>query len=195
MSGIAGPSFRHHAKPQRRSLRLLASMFFLLLATTLGAGGLFIRSNVTYAFQFGHVTWKTNEWDWFCTVGCGGTLAYVSCWELPTDASSTSSRRWRNSFVDVGVGIYARPSSPTDYRRTVNAMISSDIPLVASLLLLLYPIFALLRGPFRRWNRRRHGRCMDCDYDLTGNTTGICPECGAPISNPPIQKKEPANCV
>lgn len=24
-------------------------------------------------------------------------------------------------------------------------------------------------------------RCPDCDYDLLGNTTGICPECGIPI--------------
>lgn len=26
--------------------------------------------------------------------------------------------------------------------------------------------------------RRRSGRCAKCDYDLTGNTSGICPECG-----------------
>jgi hypothetical protein len=26
--------------------------------------------------------------------------------------------------------------------------------------------------------RRRAGRCRQCAYDLTGNTTGVCPECG-----------------
>ena len=26
------------------------------------------------------------------------------------------------------------------------------------------------------------GICSTCNYDLTGNTSGICPECGAPIS-------------
>jgi hypothetical protein len=32
----------------------------------------------------------------------------------------------------------------------------------------------------RRFRQRREGRCRKCLYDLTGNTTGVCPECGAP---------------
>ena len=32
----------------------------------------------------------------------------------------------------------------------------------------------------RRFRSRRHrGACQSCGYDLTGNTTGKCPECGA----------------
>jgi ABC-type ATPase with predicted acetyltransferase domain len=29
-------------------------------------------------------------------------------------------------------------------------------------------------------DRRRYaaGRCAECGYDLTGNTSGVCPECG-----------------
>jgi hypothetical protein len=30
----------------------------------------------------------------------------------------------------------------------------------------------------RRRFRRRHGLCTHCGYDLTGNVTGVCPECG-----------------
>ncbi|RJP34852.1 MAG: hypothetical protein C4547_10250 [Phycisphaerales bacterium] len=44
----------------------------------------------------------------------------------------------------------------------------------------LIPIIALIRGPLRRVLRRRRGRCGHCGYDLTGNTTGTCPECGRP---------------
>lgn len=29
--------------------------------------------------------------------------------------------------------------------------------------------------------RRKNGICVNCGYDLRGNTTGICPECGQPI--------------
>ena len=29
--------------------------------------------------------------------------------------------------------------------------------------------------------RRRRGRCGPCGYDLSGNTSGLCPECGAGI--------------
>jgi uncharacterized paraquat-inducible protein A len=35
----------------------------------------------------------------------------------------------------------------------------------------------------KREARRRSGFCVTCGYDLTGNTTGRCPECGAPIQN------------
>jgi hypothetical protein len=33
------------------------------------------------------------------------------------------------------------------------------------------------------WRRRENdeGRCPTCSYDLTGNTSGICPECGSAI--------------
>jgi len=29
--------------------------------------------------------------------------------------------------------------------------------------------------------RMRRGQCSKCGYDLTANTSGICPECGTPI--------------
>ena len=42
--------------------------------------------------------------------------------------------------------------------------------------------------PYRLWSnaRRRRlaraGRCQTCGYNLTGNTSGICPECGTAIA-------------
>lgn len=41
-----------------------------------------------------------------------------------------------------------------------------------------YPIFAFVHGPVCRFRRRRRGLCVKCGYNLTGNTTGVCPECG-----------------
>jgi hypothetical protein len=40
------------------------------------------------------------------------------------------------------------------------------------------------RLAFARWRRRRRlrrGWCGKCGYDLTGNVSGVCPECGRPI--------------
>ncbi len=35
----------------------------------------------------------------------------------------------------------------------------------------------------RRWSRMPSGHfCRSCGYDLTGNVSGVCPECGTPIS-------------
>ena len=45
-------------------------------------------------------------------------------------------------------------------------------------LLGLYPTVAFVRGPLRRRSRSARGRCINCGYDLTGNFSGVCPECG-----------------
>lgn len=37
-------------------------------------------------------------------------------------------------------------------------------------------------GTARRTARRRKNRCVECNYDLTGNRSGSCPECGKPIA-------------
>lgn len=40
---------------------------------------------------------------------------------------------------------------------------------------------------WRRTRPKNAGHCSKCEYDLTGNTTGVCPECGlktSPISTP-----------
>lgn len=42
----------------------------------------------------------------------------------------------------------------------------------------IYPAIAFIRGPLRRWHRRRKGLCVRCGYDLRGNVSGVCPECG-----------------
>jgi hypothetical protein len=34
---------------------------------------------------------------------------------------------------------------------------------------------------WRARERNKRGRCRKCLYDLTGNVSGICPECGTPI--------------
>lgn len=47
-----------------------------------------------------------------------------------------------------------------------------------------YPTFALFRGPLRRQRRRRRGECIGCGYDLTGNESGVCPECGSKTGQP-----------
>ena len=34
---------------------------------------------------------------------------------------------------------------------------------------------------FRRMRRRQANQCVKCEYNLTGNVSGVCPECGTPI--------------
>ncbi len=49
----------------------------------------------------------------------------------------------------------------------------------------------------RRTLRSRNSLCKTCTYDLTGNTSGRCPECGTPIhaanSRSDLQQTHPVN--
>lgn len=42
--------------------------------------------------------------------------------------------------------------------------------------------------PARRRRLKRQGRCLICGYDLAGNASGVCPECGTPIPQSPVAK-------
>ena len=44
-----------------------------------------------------------------------------------------------------------------------------------------YPTLAFIGGPLRRYRRRKKNLCLRCGYNLTGNTSGVCPECGKDI--------------
>ena len=53
------------------------------------------------------------------------------------------------------------------------------LPLWLPFLVLLIPTLLLWRRDRRK---PRPGFCRRCDYDLTGNTSGRCPECGLEIA-------------
>lgn len=53
-----------------------------------------------------------------------------------------------------------------------------QFPLLGFVVLLAaYPVSVRLM----RWRLRKAGMCVNCSYDLTGNVSGICPECGKKI--------------
>ncbi len=54
----------------------------------------------------------------------------------------------------------------------VNVPYWLPLPLFAA-----YPIIAFIRGPLRRYRRRKRGLCVACGYDLRGSP-GRCSECG-----------------
>ena len=49
-----------------------------------------------------------------------------------------------------------------------------------TVLLATYPTIAFIRQlhRHRRRKRRKRGECVECGYNLTGNVTGVCSECG-----------------
>ena len=58
------------------------------------------------------------------------------------------------------------------------------VPLWAMVALLFcHPAVAYFRGPFLHRLRPKRNQCTSCGYDRSGNTTGICPECGIAFSS------------
>ena len=53
-----------------------------------------------------------------------------------------------------------------------------------AILFSLYPTVGFIRAPVQRWRRRKRGVCVRCGYNLTGNVSGVCPECGTEVHQP-----------
>ena len=49
---------------------------------------------------------------------------------------------------------------------------------LSTMTLALIGVAPVIRGPVRQLWRQWKGWCRDCGYDLTGNRSGRCPECG-----------------
>jgi len=47
----------------------------------------------------------------------------------------------------------------------------------------LYPAWALVAFVRRRRRLARGNLCKDCGYNLTGNVSGVCPECGTEVNS------------
>ncbi len=106
-----------------------------------------------------------------------GCLDVYTRWEL--DYSRTTApavietrKHWGNfGYSTSAFGLYENYS--------VRAPFWAIMLLFAS-----YPTLAFLRGPLRRQRRRKRNECIHCGYNLTGNLSGTCPECGLGTSEP-----------
>jgi hypothetical protein len=96
----------------------------------------------------------------------------------PQPAPSAAGGR---NFLNTG-GKIDEQLGPFYARRVpVGKVVASGVggPFWAALALLwIWPAVAFVRGPARRWRRRRASRCTRCGYPLTGLPEPRCPECG-----------------
>jgi hypothetical protein len=60
----------------------------------------------------------------------------------------------------------------------------NDLALIYLLVPPIAGLTAAIVDSFTRPKPPRPGRCRSCDYDLTGNVSGVCPECGMQINAP-----------
>ncbi|UCC32287.1 MAG: hypothetical protein JSU86_08395 [Phycisphaerales bacterium] len=117
----------------------------------------------------------------------GSVAFHYYSWDAPT---GSVPRRVRQKFAGVEI-IQGSAAAPmlTDPRlpNLVSAMGSKSLRTERTvvvpfwmlvMLFALWPVLSFIRGPLRRARRRAAGCCRHCGYNLTGNTSGVCPECG-----------------
>lgn len=81
------------------------------------------------------------------------------------------------SFAEVRVAYLDDQAGRNDpWSLWVNA-VTIAIPFLKTAI--VSTIFLIQVRVWRKFGRR--GYCAECDYDLTGNISGVCPECGAVI--------------
>ena len=81
---------------------------------------------------------------------------------------------WRSKPLD--------PDSPRLQSDAFKQVNSIRLPLwLGMIMLAAYPTLVYIRGPARHRRRRRKGLCLKCGYNLTGNISGVCPECGTAV--------------
>ena len=81
----------------------------------------------------------------------------------------------------MGPGMLSFATFPYDREYGTPPHRQLGLPLWLPFLLLFIPTLLLWRRDRRR---SRPDCCPRCDYDLTGNVTGVCPECGLELTGP-----------
>ena len=151
--------------------------------------------------------WCSIAWDgfthtgrWFRVAASAGQIELLSpSGLLPQSVRNLQARygphhpdsRWRLQagdlwpparHLDLTFGDGARATAPPVL---YNFARQHAIPLwVPVLIFAACPGAAFACGSVRRWRRRRRGRCLECGYNLTGNVSGVCPECGVSVERP-----------
>lgn len=91
-------------------------------------------------------------------------------------------RVWRNIVEDpsiCGIGLSRSIPPGTQPVLAYRLVHGLRVPCWATIAILgFYPTVAFIGCRARRWRRRRRGLCVKCGYNLTGNKSGRCPECG-----------------
>ncbi len=123
----------------------------------------------------------------YTTAIIGGSVIGVVAWK----------RWWQLSLLYSGT-MYVLPYLYMMLFGSISIIPNHNAWVFVKVLLLDFAIIPLaLAGAFvtskrQRMHhfRREHQLCSKCGYDLTGNVSGVCPECGTPVTRCPEGAKD-----
>jgi len=107
---------------------------------------------------------------------------YVNLSQVSFEPSWTETMEFLpNTLMGLGTRSITANSQDVLVSTETRARLPMWMPVVAFALL---PIIGVWRRAARR-RRIKRGRCKECNYNLTANTSGVCPECGTPVPSKP----------
>ena len=160
---------------------------------------------------------KVRVWKWLRLLGRNFAswpilltllIWYISCsWWLEYHVANTASFVIRPYAYVVGTGVNAGTTTEFYSIKHINEMnftfsilnqpqsIGNPNGHVVTipfwLIIAVFSPFAFLQWRRTYLDRRLPGHCPTCHYDLTGNTTGVCPECGGKVKTDVIASASP----
>lgn len=154
---------------------MITKVAAIIALVTLPLSGLLWRASHTNPIQRRYDVTLYNSLNIYLRDGvCGLHLL-----TMPTKTGTPSEfhATLQRDPTPEGRSFYLSSKKTRDYRRTWLVFpLWLSTALLASICML-----PVVRGPLRRWRRLHKGLCIHCGYDLTGNLSGRCPECGARV--------------
>ena len=184
---------------RRRLFNFAAAVSLLIFVAT--ASLFFLPSTVTYViYSTGDAGSSRGEFAVSVTRGLL-VVSIIADWKpVPVPAPSSNSESYESDLTQgvergwthMGVSYFSAHWTVTHELNQKSALLSgnwghiSNVEVSAFLLLLIssLPLVVAARKLVvwtRAIFRRPEGHCRRCGYNLTGNTSGICPECGTPV--------------
>jgi hypothetical protein len=132
---------------------------------------------------------RIDRWVWYWFPDLKRLDTETERWQLWHAAYYPISRSpaYLGTAIVIQVAAQIILGVPADrYARSLgyyNGLIAGAIPLVIAIVAVLLTLWVtrrlITRNLRRRLNERGLPTCIPCGYDLTGNVSGICPECGS----------------
>ncbi len=148
-----------------------------------------VCATVALCFAGGFASIKYTGNNFEIVVGCGN-ITYISVWSNDAVENMRIAARRFSPGHSWTVRAHAIPSpwilTGIRYRPKLQAVTlghGSDAMSIRSITLPFWCLFLVTAAPTACFwilgrERPKQGACLNCDYDLTGNVTGRCPECG-----------------